>query len=79
MVIDTSKLKVSTKGLLSAFIAFGGFMQIPAVRNCVLKLTEHHPHLAPIATAIAGIYTLLHDPQVQDALGMSARDKEKRQ
>lgn len=76
MVIDTAKLKISTKGLLSAFVAFGGFMQIPAVHDYVLKQTEHHPHMAALVTAIAGIYALLHNPQVQQALGY-AQESEK--
>jgi hypothetical protein len=70
MVIDTSKLKISTKGLVALFVAFGGFMQIPAVNQFVLSLTTHHKRAAAVVTAIGGIYAVLHDPQVQDALGI---------
>lgn len=79
MVIDTSKLKISTKGLVAGFIAFGGFMQIPAVNQFVLSITAEHKHVVSVLTALAGIYTVLHDPQVQDALGMSSQDEEKKQ
>jgi len=70
MVIDTAKLKVSTKGLVGLFVAFGSFMQIPAVKDFVLKQTEHHPRVAAWATTVAGIYAVLHNPEVQEALGI---------
>jgi hypothetical protein len=70
MVIDTSKLKISTKGIVGFFVAFGGFMQIPAVSSFVLDLTSHNKRIVAALTAIGGIYTVLHNPQVQDALGI---------
>lgn len=70
MVIDTAKLKVSTKSMVAALLAFGGLMQVPAVSQLVLKITVNHPTIASIVTAVLGIYTVLHNPQVQDALGI---------
>lgn len=38
----------------------------------VLKITANHPTIASLVTALLGIYTVLHDPHVQDALGIAA-------
>ena len=70
MVIDTSKLKVSTKGMVALFMMFGGLMQIPTVSQMVLAIAAQHKNLAAIVTALMGIYTALHNPEVQDALGI---------
>jgi hypothetical protein len=70
MVIDTSKLKVSTKSMISAVLAFGGIMQIPAVSSAVLKITTTHPAIASIVGALMGVYAVLHNPQVESALGI---------
>ena len=78
MVIDTAKLKVSTKSMVAALLAFGGLMQVPAVSQLVLKITANHPTIASVVTALLGIYTVLHDPRVQDALGIET-DAEKGQ
>ena len=70
MQIDTSKLKVSTKSLVSALLGFGAVMQIPAVSAYVLTITKDHPHLAAALTAVLGVVALLHNPQVVEALGI---------
>lgn len=70
MVIDTAKLKVSTKTLVALLFAFGSAMQVPAVNQFVLSITAQHKNLASIVTAITGIAMLLHNPEVQDALGI---------
>lgn len=70
MVIDTAKLKVSTKTLVALLVAFGSAMQIPAVNQLVLSITAQHKNFASIVTAITGIAMLLHNPEVQDALGI---------
>lgn len=76
MVIDTARLKVSTKTLFSLFAAFGTVMQIPAVNQYVLAVTAEHKHLAALVTAISGIALLLHNPEVQGVLGV-AKDEAK--
>ena len=62
MQIDTSKLKVSTKSLVSALLGFGAVMQVPAVSQFALGLTKEHPHIAAALTAVAGAAMLLHNP-----------------
>lgn len=79
MVIDTAKLKVSTKSMVGALIAFGGFMQIPAVSQFALKITASRPSIASVVTAVLGVYAVLHNPQVQDALGIEADAADKGQ
>ena len=70
MIIDTAKLRISTKSIVAAFMSFGALMQVPEVNSLVLSLTERHKRLVAIVTAVGGIYTVLHDPKVQDALGI---------
>jgi hypothetical protein len=70
MVIDTAKLKVSTKTLVALFFGFGSAMQIPQVSQFVLSVTAQHKNLASLVTTISGIALLLHNPEVQDALGI---------
>lgn len=70
MVIDTAKLKISTKRLFAFFLCFGGLMQIPTVSGFVGSVTLHHPHVAALVTAVTGIALLLHNPEVQDVLGI---------
>lgn len=70
MVIDTAKLKISTKTLVGLFLAFGSAMQIPAVNQFVLSVTAQHKNLASLVTVLSGIALLLHNPEVQDALGI---------
>jgi uncharacterized protein YjgD (DUF1641 family) len=70
VVIDTAKLKISTKTMLGAVIGFGSLMQVPVVNQFVASVTMQHPHLAAIVTSVMGIYALLHNPEVQDALGI---------
>ena len=63
-------LRVSTKSLVSALFAFGAAMQIPAVSTFVYQQTASHPRIASALTAVLGIVALLHNPQVQAALGI---------
>ena len=70
MQIDTSQLKFSTKSLVSALLGFGAVMQVPAVSQYVLALTQAHPHTAATITVLSGAAMLLHNPQVQEALGI---------
>lgn len=70
MTVDTSKLKISTKTLVSALFVFGALMQIPQVNQVVIRLTNAHPHIAAVVTALMCIYALLHTPEVQQALGI---------
>jgi hypothetical protein len=70
MTIDTSKLKLSTKSLVAAFFAFGGLMQIDSVKQLVLSATAAHPRIAGLVTFAVGAYSVLHSPEVQQALGI---------
>jgi hypothetical protein len=70
MVIDTAKLKVSTKTMVGAVLAAGSVLQIQVVHDYVLSLAQAHPHVVAIAGTITGVYGLLHNPEVQDALGI---------
>lgn len=70
MTIDTSKLQASTKKLMGLVVTAGTLFQIPAVHDFVLVQVHNHPHWAGTAATIASLYALLHNPQVQEALGI---------
>jgi hypothetical protein len=70
MVIDTAKLKISTKTMLGLVIGFGSLMQIPAVNQFVAAHTLEHKNLTSLVGTVMGIYALLHNPEVRDALGI---------
>lgn len=70
MVIDTAKLKISTKTILGVLVGFGSLMQIPVVSQFVASVTMQHKNVAAIVTSLMGMYALLHNPEVQDALGI---------
>ena len=70
MVIDTAKLKISTKTMLGGVIGFGSLMQIPVVSEFVAAHTLQHKNLTSLVATVMGIYALLHNPEVQDALGI---------
>ena len=70
MKVDTAKLKASTKSLVGVVFAIGTFMQIPAVNAYVTPILAAHPRLGPLIGAVCGVYALLHNPTVTEALGI---------
>lgn len=70
MVIDTAKLKISTKTMLGIVVGFGSLLQVPAVNQFVVDHTLNHKHLTSMVGMVMGVYALLHNPEVQDALGI---------
>ena len=70
VTIDTSKLRVSTKQLLGLVGAAGALLQIQAVHDFVIAHAVAHPHVTIVLAMITAAAALLHDPQVQDALGV---------
>jgi hypothetical protein len=70
MVIDTDKLKISTKSVAAFVFGFAGLMQIPAVGQFVSSVTTRHPGLASLVATLTAVSLLLHDPQVDSALGV---------
>lgn len=70
MTIDTSKLQASTKNLMGLVVTAGTLFQIPAVHDFVLLQVHDHPHISGIVATLTGIFTLLHNPQVEEVLGL---------
>jgi hypothetical protein len=70
VTIDTSKLKVSTKALVVGFLSLGGLATVPAVNAPLTAFLNAHHSLAPIASTLVAVWTVLHNPVVQDALGI---------
>ena len=71
MTFDLSKLKFSTKGLITALLALGSLLQIPAIYMPVTAFVKLHPHWATAFAVLTGVITLLHNPQVEAALGIN--------
>lgn len=69
-MIDTAKLKISTKTMLGFVIGFGSLMQVPAVNEFVAAHTLQHKNLTSLVATVMGIYALLHNPEVQEAFGI---------
>lgn len=70
MQIDTSKLQASTKKLMGLVVTAGTLFQIPAVHDFVLVQVHNHPHMAGVVATLTGLFTLLHNPEVAEALGI---------
>jgi hypothetical protein len=62
--------KVSTKSLLGVFTAAGALWQIQPVRDFVMVQVHAHPHWAGAVGWVSGLWALLHNPEVQQALGL---------
>lgn len=70
MTIDTAKLKVSTKSLMGLVVSAGALFQVPAVHDFMIAQAENHPHILGIIASLTAACTLLHNPQVEDILGI---------
>lgn len=70
MVIDTAKLRISTKALAAAFFSFGALMQVGPVSQFVTRATLNHPHIAALLASLVSISILLHNPEVGQILGI---------
>jgi hypothetical protein len=70
VTIDTSKLRISTKGLVGFIVSAGTLFQIPEVHDFLISAAHNHPHILGILGSLTGVAALLHNPQVQDALGI---------
>lgn len=70
MILDTSKLKVSTKGIIAFLTAAGALFQIPQVHDFLIAQAHDHPHILGILGTVTAITGLLHNPEVAQALGI---------
>ncbi len=70
MVIDTAKLRISTKSVATAFFSFAALMQVPEVNHAVMNVVEGHARLASLVASVISLAALLHNPQVEAALGI---------
>lgn len=70
MTIDTGKIKLSTKTVMAALTTLTALWQVQQVRDFVIGEVHLHPHLASVAGLISSLWGLLHNPEVQQALGL---------
>lgn len=69
---DSATLKGSTKRIAAALAAVGALVQVPAVKDALVKLVETHPHYASLAATAVTLWTLIHNPQVEQILGLAS-------
>ena len=70
----SGKVKVSTKILFALFMSLPFLMQVDAVKNFLTPIFAAHPKIAATVSSLAGIALLLHNPQVQQALGITVSE-----
>lgn len=70
MVVDTAKLKGSTKGLFGIALTIGTLLQLPAVHDSLIAMAHAHPHVLSIIATCTFLAALLRNPEVQHALGV---------
>lgn len=73
--MNLSKLRGTTKGLLGAVLVAASLFQAPAVHDALILLAHDHPHILGVIGALTVLGTLLHDPQVKEALDGTSGDK----
>jgi hypothetical protein len=66
VTIDTSKLRLSTKSALGILVSVGALLQLPEVSAIV----NQHPNLEHLAGTLIAMAALLHNPQVEQLLGI---------
>ena len=71
MTFDLSKLKFSTKGLIAFLLGLGSLLQVPQVSAPVFAFAKLHPHFAAALGLVIGIIGLLHNPTVDQILGIN--------
>lgn len=70
MTIDTSKIKLSTKSVAGIVAVAGSLWQVQQVHDTVLKFVQAHPHWSGLIGVVGTLWALLHNPQVQEILGI---------
>ncbi len=70
MIVSQAQLKATTKSLVALAVSAGGLFQVPAVHDALISATHAHPHWAGAIGPAMAIGALLHNPQVQAALGV---------
>ena len=70
MTLDLSKLKFSTKSLIGFLLSIGTLLEIPQVSAPVFAFVKLHPHYAAALGMLTGVVTLLHNPVVDNLLGI---------
>jgi hypothetical protein len=70
VAVITGKAKASTRWLFGLFLALPLLMQNDAFKNLVTPLLAAHPKAASAFGSITALALLLHDPKVQQVLGI---------
>jgi hypothetical protein len=64
------QIKQVTKGLIGLMIGASTLLQDSQVRAQLLSLVASHPRYTGAISLIVGVLVLLHNPQVQQELGI---------
>jgi hypothetical protein len=70
LTFDASKVKLSTKGVVAFLLGVGSLLEVPAVSTPVFAAAKSHPHFAVALGVLTGLVALLHNPKVEQLLGV---------
>ena len=65
------RMRAGTKGILATLVALGGLFQIQEVHDALIAFAQGHPHILGLIATATTIATLLHNPEVQECLGVN--------
>lgn len=66
--VSINELSGLGKTAVGAVVSMAGLLQLPDVKNVVIPLVAHHPHLSTLAGALVTLGALLANPEVQKVL-----------
>lgn len=75
VAVISGKAKSSTRWLFGLFLALPFLMQMDAFKNLVTPLFAAHPKVSSAFGSLTALALLLHNPTVQQVLGIGAVDE----
>ena len=69
--VNVTELSALGKSAIAFIITLGGLMQIPAIGVPLTAAAKNHPHFAAAIATVTMLTTLLSNPAVQKALGVT--------
>lgn len=67
-LVCLSDLSAAGKSLVAAIVSIASLLQIDAVKNVVMPVVAHHPHISFLIGGLITLGTLLTNPAVQKAI-----------
>lgn len=71
IAIVTGKARALTNVLVGLILGFGTLMAVPQVNSLVMPIIAKHPTVDSIVGMVVSLSLLLHNPQVDQLLGIT--------